>query len=168
MHCVQWWKQCEQINYTIHQWQVQLVVSENGILSFALPDMKLNKTFECNYGSGIKVISQSLTSTNTNLTEVISLTADKPYLVTTNTVLSCSNYEQVLMGFTSTPNLVISIDTAWIINIPLNNPLFTTLVSGSYVITQAKTGTLTIEVLRSSNTSITHYFTELRVNVVEL
>lgn len=87
-------------------------MSGNGIPSFALPDTKLNKTFECNCVSGIEIISQSLTSTNTNLTEVISLTADKSYLVTTDTVLSCSNYEQVLMGFTIIPNLIIGVDTA--------------------------------------------------------
>ena len=72
------------------------------------------------------------------------------------------------MGFTSTPKPVIGVNTARIINIPLNNLVPTTLVSGSSVITPTKTNTQTIEVVSSVATTITHYFTGLKVSVVEL
>ena len=89
-------------------------------------------------------------------------------MITIDAVISCSNYEQVLMGFTSTPKLVIGVNTARIINIPLNNFVPTTIASGSSVITQTKTNPLTIEEVGSVATTITHYFTGLKVNVVEL
>ena len=72
------------------------------------------------------------------------------------------------MGFTSTPKLVIGVNTARIINIPLNNLVPTTLVSGLSVITPTKTNPLTIELVGSVATTITHYFTGSKVSVVEL
>ena len=72
------------------------------------------------------------------------------------------------MGFTSTPKLVIGADTARIINIPLNNLVPTTLVSGLSVITPTKTNPLTIELVGSVATTITHYFTGLKVSVVKM
>ena len=71
------------------------------------------------------------------------------------------------MGFTSMPNLVIGADTARIINIPMNNPVPTTIASGSSVITPTKTNPLTIEVVGSGDTTITHYFQQLKVSVVD-
>ena len=56
------------------------------------------------------------------------------------------------------PNLVISADMAHIINIPLNNPVPTTIASGSSVITPTKTNPLTNEMVVSGDTTITHYF----------
>ena len=143
-------------------------VNSSGTPSLSLPDTKLNKTFECNIGSGISIITQSLTSSSTNLTEAITLTSGKSYLVTIDTVISCSDYEQVIVGFTNTPNLNIIVESASIINIPLNNPLPTTLASGSSVITPTRTNTMVIEVTRTGDTTITHYFTKLKVSVVEL
>ena len=129
----------------------------------------MSKTFEYTCGtSGVEVVTQSLTSTSTNLSEAISLSSSKPYLITIDAVLSCSNYEQVLIGFTNTPNLVIGINSARIINIPLSNPLPTIHVSGTNVITPTREGALVIEVLRSGDNTITHYFTQLKVSVVEL
>ena len=66
------------------------------------------------------------------------------------------------------PNLVISADMARIINIPLNNPVPTTIASGSSVITPTKTNLLTIKVVGSGDITITHYFQQLKVSVVEL
>ena len=143
-------------------------VNSSGTPSLSLPDTKLSKTFEYTCGSGISIVTQSLTSTNTNLSEAITLTSGKSYLVTIDSVISCSDYEQVLAGFTNTPNLTISVESARIIDIPLNNPLPTTLASGSYVITQTRTNTMVIEVTRTGDTTITHYFTQLKVSVVEL
>ena len=134
----------------------------------ALPDTKLSKTFECNCGSGIEIVSESFTSAGTTLKQAITLIASRSYLITIDTVIFCSNYEQVLMGFTSTPKLVIGADTARIINIPLNNLVPTTLVSGLSVITPTKTNPLTIELVGSVATTITHYFTGLKVSVVKM
>lgn len=145
-----------------------LEVDGDGSPSFALPDTKLSKTFEYSWTSGIEIVTQSLTSANTDLTEAITLVADKSYLITIDTVISCPDYEQAIVGFTSTPNLVIIVDTARIINIPLSNPLPITLASGSSVIAPTKTSTLTISVLRTGDTTITHYFTQMKVSVVEL
>ena len=146
-----------------------LEVSGDGVPSFFLPDTKLSKTFEYTGGaSGIEVATQSLTSTGTNLSEAFSLSASKPYLITINAVFSCSNYVQALIGFTSTPYLVMGVNSARIINIPLNNPLPTIHVSGTNVITPTREGSLVIEVLRSGDNTITHYFTQLKVGVVEL
>ena len=107
-------------------------------------------------------------SSSTNLSEAITLTSGKSYLVTIDTVISYSDYEQVIVGFTNTLNLTIGVDKAHIIDIPLNNPISPTLVSGSSVITPTRTNTLTIAVTRYGNTTITHYFTQLKVSVVEL
>ena len=134
----------------------------------ALPDTKLSKTFECNCGSSIEIVSESFTSANTTLKQAITLIASKSYLITIDTVIFCSNYEQVLMGFTSMPNLVIGVNTARIINIPLNNLVPTTIASGSSVITPTKTNPMTIEVVGSVATTITHYFAGLKVSVVEM
>ena len=136
--------------------------------SFVPPHTKLSKTFEYTLTSGHKIVSKSLTSAGTNRAKVITLKAGTSYLITIDTVVWCSNYEQVLMGFTSMPNLVIGADTARIINIPLSNPVPTTIASGSSVITPTKTNPLTIEVVGSVATTITHYFTGLKVSVVEL
>ena len=143
-------------------------VNSSGTPSLSLPDTKLSKTFECNCGSGISIVTQSLTSNSTNLSEAITLTSGKSYLVTIDTVISCSDYEQVIVGFTNTPNLNIIVESASIINIPLNNPLPTTLASGSSVITPTRTNTMVIEVTRTGDTTITHYFTKLKISVVEL
>ena len=140
----------------------------NGVPSFVPPDTKLSKTFEYTLTSGHEIVSESLTSAGTNRTEAIMLKTGTSNLITIDTVIWCSNYEQVLMVFTSTPNLVISADTTRIINIPLNNLVPTTLVSGSSVITPTKTNPMTIEVVGSVATTITHYFTGLKVSVVEL
>ena len=129
-----------------------------GVPSFVPPDTKLSKTFKYTLTSGHEIVSESLTSVGTNRTEAITLKAGTFYLITIDTVIWCSNYEQVLMGFTSTPNPVIGTDTAHIINISLNNPVTTTIASGSSVIIPTKTNPLTIEVVGSGDITITHFF----------
>ena len=145
------------------------MLAVNGdVQSFVPQDTKLSKTFEYTLTSGHEIVSESFTSADTNRTEAITLKADTSNLITIDAVIWCSNYEQVLMGFTSMPNLVIGADTARIINMPLNNPLPITIASGSSVITPTKTNPLTIEMVGSGDTTITHYFQQLKVSVVEL
>ena len=146
-----------------------LKVSDNA-LAFSLPDTKLNKTFDYSWtGSGHSVVSETLTSTdNTNLSEEITLSSDRQYLITIDVVLTCTNYEQALVGFTTTPNLSIGIRPNNIIVIPLNNPLPTIIASSSSVITPTTSGSLAFEVIRSGDTSIAHLYTRLHVTVVEL
>ena len=112
-----------------------LEVQGTGLPAFTLPDIKLSKTFEYNWTSGHQIVSESLTSANTNLTEAITLIANKSYLMTIVAVITCADYEQAIAGFTNTPTLSIGLGADRIIYIPLNNPLSTTLASGSSVIT---------------------------------
>ena len=74
--------------------------------------------------------------------EAITLTSGKSYVVTIDTVISCSNYEQVIAGFTSTPFLSIGVESLESSIFHWNNPLLITLASGLYVITPTRTGLL--------------------------
>ena len=145
-----------------------LEVQGTGLPAFTLPDTKLSKTFEYNWTSAHQVVTEALTSTNTNLTEAITLIANTSYLMTIDAVITCSDYESVIAGFTNTPMLSIGMGSDRIIYIPLNNPSPTTLVSGSSVVTPTSTNTLTITVNRSGDNTITHYFSRLKVSVIEL
>ena len=143
-------------------------VQGTGIPTFSLPDTKLSKTFEYNWPSAHQVVTESLSNTNTDLTEAITLLANRSYLITIDAVITCANYEPAIAGFTNTPMLSIGVGSDRIIYTPLNNPLPTTLASGSSVITPTSTNPLSIAVVRSGDTTITHTFSRLKVSVIEL
>ena len=145
-----------------------LEVQSTGLPAFTLPDTKLSKTFEYNWSSAHQVVTESLSSADTNLTEAITLLSGKSYLITIDTVITCADYEQAIVGFTNTPTLSIGTNSDRIINIPLNNPLPTTIASGSSVVTPTNTSSLSIAVTRSGDNTITHHFSRLKVSVVEL
>lgn len=144
-----------------------LEVGDTGLPSFTLPDTKLTKSFEYNWTSAHQIVNETLTSVNTNLTEAITLIGGRSYLFTINTTISCLDYEQAIVGFTNTPMLSIGVGSNRILYIPLNNPLPTTLASGSSVITMTSTNKLSFTVNRSGDNTITHYFTGLKVSVIE-
>ena len=143
-------------------------VQGTGLPTFSLPDTKLSKTFEYNWPSAHQVVTESLSNTNTDLTEAITLLANRSYLITIDAVITCENYEPAIAGFTNTPMLSIGVGSDRIIYTPLNNPLPTTLASGSSVITPTSTNPLSITVARSGDTTITHTFSRLKVSVIEL
>ena len=143
-------------------------VQGTGIPTFSLPDTKLSKTFEYNWSSAHQVVTESLSNTNTDLTEAITLLGNRSYLITIDAVITCANYEPAIAGFTNTPMLSIGMGSNRIIYIPLNSPLPTTLASGSSVITPTSTSPLSIAVARSGDTTITHTFSRLKVSVIEL
>ena len=140
----------------------------SGALSLVPPDTKLHKTFEYTWMSSHQVVSETLTSANTNLSEAVTLVSGKSYLVTIDAVMTCPNYEQALVGFSNTPSLIISVKPSYIINVPLDNPVPTIGVSGSSVVTAEQTGSIALTVTRIGDTSITHYLKTLKVTVIEL
>ena len=143
-------------------------VQGTGLPTFSLPDTKLSKTFEYNWTSAHQVVTESLSNANTDLTEAITLLANRSYLITIDAVITCENYEAAIAGFTNTPMLSIGVGSDRIIYTPLNNPLPTTLASGSSVITPTSTNALSITVARSGDNTITHTFSRLKVSVIEL
>lgn len=108
-----------------------LNVSSSGV-SFSTPPAKFSKTFTYSWsGSGHSVVSETLGSDNSNLTEDLTLSSNSKYLVTIDLSLKCGNYEQALVGFTSTPTLVITTFRATLLKTTLDNPTPTMNVSGT-------------------------------------
>ena len=154
--------------YMLEVQSTGLPAQSTGLPAFTLPDTKLSKTFEYNFGSGHEVVTEQLTSAGTNLTEAITLINGKSYLIAVDAVITCADYEQAIVGFTTTPTLAIGVYSDRIINIPLNNPMPTTIASGSSVVTPTSTSSLSIAVTRSGDNTITHHFSRLKVSVIEL
>ena len=89
-------------------------------------------------------------------------------MITIDAVLRCDNYEQALVGFTSVPTLVMGVETATIIKASLNNPVPTTTLSSTNIFTSVRPVDMKIQVTRSGDTTIEHYFTRLKVSIMEL
>ena len=141
-----------------------LNVSSSGV-SFSTPPAKFSKTFTYSWsGSGHSVVSETLGSDNSNLTEDLTLSSNSKYLVTIDLSLKCGNYEQALVGFTDTPTLVITTFRATLLKTTLDNPTPTMNVSGTSIFSPLKDGGLQLVVTRGGDTTISHF----QVTIVEL
>ena len=130
---------------------------------------KLSKTFEyTSWTSGHQVVSEALTSEGSDLSAPIKLEPNKTYMITIDAVLRCDNYEQALVGFTSVPTLIMGVETATIIKANLNNPVPTTTLSSTNIFTSVRPVNMKIQVIRFGDTTIDHYFTRLKVSIMEL
>ena len=144
-------------------------VKENGTVSLSPTSAKLSKTFEyTSWTSGHQVVSEALTSEGSDLSAPIKLEPNKTYMITIDAVLRCDNYEQALVGFTSVPTLVMGVETATIIKASLNNPVPTTTLSSTNIFTSVRPVDMKIQVIRSGDTTIEHYFTRLKVSIMEV
>ena len=145
-----------------------LNVSSSGV-SFSTPPAKFSKTFTYSWsGSGHSVVSETLGSDNSNLTEDLTLSSNSKYLVTIDLSLKCGNYEQALVGFTDTPTLVITTFRATLLKTTLDNPTPTMNVSGTSIFSPLKDGGLQLVVSRSGDTTISHLYSNFQVTIVEL
>ena len=145
-----------------------LNVSSSGV-SFSPSPTKFSKTFTYSWsGSGHTVISETLGSTNTNLSEQLTLSSNSKYLVTVDLSLKCGNYEAALEGFKSPPTLAITTIRATLIKTTLDNPVPTVNVSGSAIFSPLRDGGLDLVVSRSGDTTISHLYSNFQVTIVEL
>ena len=145
-----------------------LNVSSSGV-SFSASPTKFSKTFTYSWpGSGHSVISETLGSANSNLTEDLTLSSNSKYLVTIDLSLKCGNYEQALVGFTSTPTLAITTTRATLLKTTLDNPTPTMNVSGTSIFSPIKDGGLELVVSRSGDTTISHLYSYFQVTIVEI
>ena len=145
-----------------------LNVSSSGV-SFSSSPTKFSKTFTYSWsGSGHTVVSETLGSANSNLTENLTLSSNSKYLVTIDLSLKCGNYEEALVGFTSTPTLAITTTRATLLKTTLDNPTPTMNVSGTSIFSPIKDGGLELVVSRSGDTTISHLYSNFQVTVVEL
>ena len=145
-----------------------LNVSSNGV-SFSTPPTKFSKTFTYSWsGSGHSVVSETLGSDNSNLTEDLTLSSNSKYLVTIDLSLKCGNYEQAFVGFTDTPTLVITTFRATLLKTTLDNPTPTMNVSGTSIFSPLKDGGLQLVVTRGGDTTISHLYSNFQVTIVEL
>ena len=145
-----------------------LNVSSNGV-SFTTPPTKLATTFNYTWtGSGHSVVTESLTSTNTNLSSSITLSSNSKYLFTFDIGLKCTNYEQAFIGFTDDPYVTIGIKPTIALRMYLNATSSTLHASGSCVGSPTTTGELAISVARGGDTTISHIYTHFQVTIVEL
>lgn len=145
-----------------------LNVSSSGV-SFSTPPAKFSKTFTYSWsGSGHSVVSETLGSDNSNLTEDLTLSSNSKYLVTIDLSLKCGNYEQALVGFTDTPTLAITTFRATLLKTTLDNPTPTMNVSGTSIFSPLKDGGLQLVVSRSGDTTISHLYSNFQVTIVEL
>ena len=86
-----------------------LNVTSDGV-SFATQPTKLATTFNYEWtGSGHTVLTDSLSSQNTNLSTSITLSSSSKYLFTFDIGLKCTKYEQAIIGFTNEPFLMIDV-----------------------------------------------------------
>ena len=145
-----------------------LNVSSSGV-SFSSSPTKFSKTFTYSWsGSGHTVVSETLGSANSNLTEQLTLSSNSKYLVTVDLSLKCGNYEQALVGFTDTPTLAITTDRATLLKTTLDNPTPTMNVSGTSIFSPLKDGALSLVVSRSGDTTISHLYSNFQVTIGEL
>ena len=145
-----------------------LNVSSSGV-SFSSSPTKFSKTFTYSWsGSGHTVVSETLGSANSNLTADLTLSSNSKYLVTIDLSLKCGNYEEALVGFKSTPTLVITTTRATLIKTTLDNPTPTMNVSGTSIFSPIKDGGLELVVSRSGDTTISHLYSNFQVTIVEL
>ena len=145
-----------------------LNVSSSGV-SFSTPPAKFSKTFTYSWsGSGHSVVSETLGSDNSNLTEDLTLSSNSKYLVTIDLSLKCGNYEQALVGFKDTPTLVITTFQATLLKTALDNPTPTMNVSGTSIFSPIKDGGLELVVSRSGDTTISHTYSNFQVTIVEI
>ena len=145
-----------------------LNVSSNGV-SFTTPPTKLATTFNYEWtGSGHSVVTESLTSTNTNLSSSITLSSNSKYLFTFDIGLKCTNYEQAFIGFTDDPFVTIGVKPTIALRMYLNATSSTLHASGSCVGSPTTTGELAISVARGGDTTISHIYTHFQVTIVEL
>ena len=145
-----------------------LNVSSNGV-SFSATPTKFSKTFTYSWsGSGHSVISESLGSTNTNLSEQLTLSSNSKYLVTIDLTLKCGNYEAALEGFKSPPTLVITTTRTTLLKTTLDNPLPTVNVSGTSIFSPITDGGLDLVVSRGGDTTISHLYSNFQVTIVEI
>ena len=145
-----------------------LNVSSSGV-SFSSSPTKFSKTFTYSWsGSGHTVVSETLGSGNSNLTEDLTLSSNSKYLVTIDLSLKCGNYEEALVGFKSTPTLVITTTRATLLKTTLDNPTPTMNVSGTSIFSPIKDGGLELVVSRSGDTTISHLYSNFQVTIVEI
>ena len=145
-----------------------LNVSSSGV-SFSSSPTKFSKTFTYSWsGSGHTVISETLGSANTNLSEQLTLSSNSKYLVTVDLSLKCANYEAALEGFKSPPTLAITTIRATLIKTTLDNPTPTMNVSGTSIFSPLKDGGLQLVVSRSGDTTISHLYSNFQVTIVEI
>ena len=146
-----------------------LNVSSNGGVTLSPPPTKLATTFNYEWtGSGHSVVTESLGSNNSNVTEEITLSSTSKYLVTIDLNLTCGNYEQAFVGFTSTPTLSIAMHNLVVLKATLDSPVPSMCVSGTSLITPSKSGALAINITRSGDTTISHTYSNFQVTIVEL
>ena len=146
-----------------------LNVSSNGGLSLSTPPTKLVTTFNYEWGgSGHTVVTESLSSQNTNLSSSITLSSNSKYLLTIDIGLKCTNYEEVFIGFTDDPYLTIGVKPDIALKMFLNAASATMHASGSCIISPTTTGAMTISVARGGDTTISHTYSHFQVTVVEL
>ena len=144
-----------------------LNVTSDGV-SFAAPS-KLATTFNYEWtGSGHSVVTESLTSTNTNLSSSITLSSNSKYLFTFDIGLKCTNYEQALIGFTDDPYVTIGVKPTIGLRMYLNAASPTLHASGSCIISPTTSGALSLSVARGGDTSISHIYSHFQVTIVEL
>ena len=145
-----------------------LNVSSSGV-SFSASPTKFSKTFTYSWsGSGHTVVSETLGSANTNLTEQLTLSSNSKYLVTVDLSLKCGNYEQALVGFKSPPTLAITTIRATLLKTTLDNPTPTVNVSGSSIFSPLRDGGLDLVVSRGGDTTISHLYSNFQVTIVEI
>ena len=143
-----------------------LNVSSSGV-SFSTSPVKFSKTFTYSWsGSGHTVVSETLGSANSNLTEDLTLSSNSKYLVTIDLSLKCGNYEEALVGFKSTPTLVITTFRATLLKTTLDNPTPTMNVSGTSIVSPLKDGGLQLVVTRGGDTTISHLYSNFQVTIV--
>ena len=145
-----------------------LNMTSNG-LSFSTPTAKFSKTFNYSWtGSGHSVITEGLTSNDTDLTGDIMLSSSIKYMITLDLVLKCGNYEQALVGFTNTPTLTSDVQTTVVLKGLLDSPVPSLHVSGSSIIASSKDGPLRLIIVCTSETTISHTYSHFQVTIVEL
>ena len=137
--------------------------------SFAESPTKFCKTFTYSWsGSGHSVVSESLSSSSTNLIEPLTLSSNSKYMVTIDLSLKCPNYEAALAGFKSTPTLTITTIRATLLKTALDNPVPTMNVSGTSIFSPLQDGGLNLVVSRSGDTTISHLYSNFQVTIVEI
>ena len=145
-----------------------LNVTSSGV-SFSTSPTKFSKTFTYSWsGSGHTVISETLGSSNTNLSEQLTLSSNSKYMVTIDLSLKCGDYEAALAGFKSPPTLTITTTRATLLKTTLDNPVPTVNVSGTGIFSPIQDGGLDLVVSRSGDTTISHLYSYFQVTIVEL
>ena len=119
-------------------------------------------------GSGHTVVTETLGSNDSNVSEEVTLSSNSKYMVTIDLELKCGNYEQAFVGFTSTPTLTITFNQSNVIKASLDNPMPTTHLSGTTLFTPPKSGPLTISITRTGDTTISHLYSHFQVSIVEM